>query len=62
MNSLPHSDVVVYGLRAEDSKVDVDSVAGRNTHAPHTVLEVRVLGRVAGGEDGTIHRCNISST
>lgn len=62
MSSLPHSDVVVDGLRAEDCEVDVDAITRRNPHAPHAVLEVRVLGRVAGGEDGAIHRSNVSST
>lgn len=62
MSSLPHSDVVIDGLRAEDGEVDVDAVARGNSHAPHTVLEVRVLSRVAGGEDGAIHRSDVSST
>lgn len=62
MSSLPHSDVVVDGLRAEDCEVDVDAIARGNPHAPHAVLEVRVLSRVAGREDGAIHGCNVSST
>lgn len=62
MSALPHSDVVIDGLRAEDSEVDVDAVARGNPHAPHAVLEVWVLSRVAGGEDGAIHRSNVSST
>lgn len=62
MSFLPHSDVVVDGLRAEDSEVDVDAITRRNPHAPHAVLEVRVLSWVAGGEDGAIHRSNVSST
>lgn len=62
MSSLPHSDVVVDGLRAEDSEVDVDAITRGDPHAPHAVLEVRVLSRVAWGEDGAIHRSNVSST
>lgn len=62
MNTLPHSDVVVDGLCAEDSEVDVDAIARGNPYAPHAVLKVRVFSRVAGGEDGAIHRSNVSST
>lgn len=55
MSYLPHSDVVIDGFRAEDSEVDVDAIARGNPHAPHAVLEVRVLSRVAGGKDCAIH-------
>lgn len=58
----PHSNVVIDGFSAEDSKVNVDAITRGNPHTPHTVLEIGVFSRVARGEDGSIHGCNVAST
>lgn len=55
----PHSDVVVDRLRIDDREVDVDAIPGRNPDCPHAVLKVRILGRVSGGINCTIHGCYI---
>lgn len=51
---LPHSDVVIYGLSAQNSKVDVNPMSRRNSNTPHTVLEVWVFLGVTGRVNGPI--------
>lgn len=59
---LPDGDVVVDGLGAQHGEVDVDAVAGRNADAPHTVLEVGVLLRVARGVNGSVQGGDVAAT
>lgn len=58
---LPDGDVVIDGLGAQHGEVDVDAVAGRNSDAPHAVLEVGVLLRVAGGVNGSVQGGDVAA-
>lgn len=51
---LPDGYVVIYGLSAQHSKIDVNAVSRRNSHAPHTVLEVGVFLWVTRGVNSSI--------
>lgn len=57
----PDGDVVVDGLGAQHGEVDVDAVAGRHPDAPHTVLEVGVLLRVARGVNGSVQGGDVAA-
>lgn len=58
---LPDGDVVVDGLGAQHGEVDVDAVAGRHADAPHAVLEVGVLLRVARGVNGSVQGGDVAA-
>lgn len=58
---LPDGDVVVDGLGAQHGEVDVDPVAGRHPDAPHAVLEVGVLLRVARGVNGSVQGGDVAA-